>query len=132
MAAHLYLVHLPFALLLAGFALDAIGAALSDGMVRRTAGWLLIAGSLAALLAFATGPGALGRFGPATSAPVVESHTQWGSAGVWPIAIAGLLRLMWRARLSGSHGWANLALAALAAGLVTAITRSGLAIAHGG
>jgi uncharacterized membrane protein len=132
MTAHHWIIHFPVALLLAGAAADAIGAAASAPQLRRWATPLLVAGAAAAVLAFATGQGALllaqGR-NPADDA--VDLHARWGGAGAWPLAAAGALRLAWRDRLRGAYGAALLAAAVLSALLVVLVSRSGMAIMHG-
>lgn len=131
MQAHLVIVHFPIALIVAAAAADLAGVALGDAALRRGAGRLLVAGALGALLAFFTGSGALSAFLAHTPGnPAVEAHAQWGGAGVWGVAGAGLLRLLWRGRFTGPFGWGNLALAVAASALVLAITLSGTAIRH--
>jgi len=133
--AHLFVVHFPVALVVTGALLDALGALGGRAEARRWGGILLMIGGGAALLAFWTGQGALDRLGGGVAllaSPVVEAHTQWGGAGVWPLAGAGMLRAAWRSRLDGAYGWANLAAALVAALLAVAITLSGVAIRHGG
>jgi uncharacterized membrane protein len=134
MARHLFLAHFPIALLVLGAAADLYGAALSSAPARRWAGTLLMAGAVGALLAFLTGQGALPDALTRTPPPYarVEAHTQWGGAGVWLLVGAGALRLAWRRRLSGLHGWALLVAAVGSAALVIAIAATGTAIAHGG
>lgn len=133
MPAHLLIVHFPIALVVVGAMVDAVGTLAGRREVRRWGGTLLMLGAAAALLAFWTGQGALDRLGGGASlhaSPTLEAHTQWGGAGVWPLAAAGMLRAAWRSRLDGPYGWANLAVAVLAAALVVAITLSGTAIRH--
>lgn len=134
MAAHLYVAHLPYALILVGAGLDALGVATASEPRRRWAGHLLILGASLALAAFATGqaavPYSLAR--PQANAAAIEAHSLWGGTGVWLLAIAGGLRAAWRHHLHGARGWANLALGVGSGLLIVAITRSGLAIAHGG
>lgn len=134
MPAHLILIHFPVALLVTGAAADLAGAATGRAGLRRGAGWLLLLGALAALLAFFTGQGALqaalGRVSPADTR--LEAHTQWGAVGTWALVGAGFLRAVWRDRLSGVHGWVTLAAGVLSALLAVAITLSGHAISHGG
>jgi uncharacterized membrane protein len=131
--AHLWLAHFPVALVVTGVAADVAGALWKRDGLRTAAGALLVLGSAAALLSFLTGQGALmaaaARIGPAN--PHLEAHTQWGGAGVWPLAAFGLLRLAWRRRLDGVHGWVLLAASIASAALVIAIVASGLAISHG-
>lgn len=134
MPAHLFLIHFPVALVVVGAMLDVIGALGGRPDARRWGGAFLIMGAAAALLAFWTGQAALDHLAggaPLLGSPVVEAHTQWGGAGVWPLAGAGMLRAAWRSRLDGLHGWVNLAAAVVAALLVVAITLSGTAIRHG-
>jgi uncharacterized membrane protein len=131
--AHVWLAHFPVALIATGAAADTVGAATRREGLRRGAGALLVLGAAAALLSFLTGQGALmaaaARIGAAN--PHLEAHTQWGGAGVWPVAALGLLRFAWRKRVDGVHGWLLLAAAVVSAALVLAIVASGLAIAHG-
>lgn len=133
MTAHLFIAHFPVALITVGAAADVLGAATRREGLRRAAGWLLVLGAAAALLAFFTGQGAYGaalsRVDPGS--PRLEAHTQWGGAGVWALAAAGGLRLAWRERLEGAPGWITLALAVVSAALVIAISLSGTAISHG-
>lgn len=133
MTAHVWLAHFPAALIVTGATADVLGAATRRPGLRATAGALLVLGAAAALASFLTGQGALmaaaARIGAAN--PHVEAHTQWGGAGVWPLAALGLLRFAWRKRLDGVHGWALLAAAIVSAALVLAIVASGLRIAHG-
>jgi uncharacterized membrane protein len=133
MPLHLFVVHFPVALLVVGAAVDLIGTAAASPGLRRVAGGLLILGAFATLLAFATGGPALSHLllSRPPGDPIVESHTQWGSAGLWVIAIAGAVRALWRDRLTGPAGWPNLLLALLSAAVVIGITSSGLAIRHG-
>jgi uncharacterized membrane protein len=133
MPLHLFLVHFPVALIVVGAAADVVGAALQSREARRWAGVLLILGALFAVAAFLTGQSALAALGPfrPESFARVETHTQWGGAGVWALAIAGGLRAAWRGRLEGVVGWVTLGLAVLSAVLVIAISTSGTAIAHG-
>lgn len=134
MATHLLVVPFVLSLLVLGAAVDAAGALGGDPRLRRAAGVLLLLGSAAALLAFATGQGALfgalTRVHPADSG--LEAHTQWGAVGAWVLGGAGLLRALWWRRLQGALGWAALAAALLSAALAVAISLSGLSIAHGG
>jgi uncharacterized membrane protein len=131
---HLFVAHLPFALILVGAGVDLWGALARNPERRRWGGFLLMLGAFGALLAFFTGQGAIaysfGRARPDFAA--VEAHTQWAGAAVWPIVIAGGLRVAWRRRLDGVHGWITLAAGLLSALLIVGITMSGLAIAHGG
>lgn len=134
MPAHLYLAHFPVALVTLGAAADVAGAALRDERLRRFGGVLLIAGALAAFLTFLTGQNALAmalsRVHPGN--PAIETHTQWGGAGVWVVVGAGVLRVLWRDRLTGPYGWATLAAGVAAAVVVTALAITGTAISHGG
>jgi uncharacterized membrane protein len=130
--AHLWLVHFPVALLLLGAAVDAAGAALRGPRVRAFAGALLVLGAAFAVLAFLTGQGALfhamTRIPPGD--PRLDAHAQWGGAGVWALAAAGVLRALWHGRLEGARGWAALAVALFSAALVAAMTLTGAAISH--
>jgi uncharacterized membrane protein len=132
MPLHLFVVHFPVALVVAGAAADAGGAVLRTPRVRAVAGVLLIAGGALAFLAFLTGGGALqaalARVPPGD--PRLEAHQQWGAAGVWLLLGAAGLRLAWRRRLDGARGWLALAAALASAALVVAITLSGTAIRH--
>jgi uncharacterized membrane protein len=133
LSAHLFVVHFPIALLLVGALADALGVAAGRTTLRRHATGLLILGAAFALLAFFTGQGAIGpalvRISPGSTA--LETHAQWGAVGVWLLAGAGALRALWRERLEGMYGWICLALAIASAALVTIITVTGTAIAHG-
>ena len=134
MPIHLFLVHFPVALIVVGAAADLAGALTGKAEARRWAGVLLVLGSVAAALAFFTGGGAL-SYALARVSPVdprLEAHTQWGGAGVWPLVAGGALRLAWRRRLNGVHGWVLLAAALLCAALVVAISVSGTRVSHGG
>lgn len=134
MPAHLFLAHFPVALILAGAAADLGGAVARSARTRAFAGVLLMAGGASALLAFFTGGGALAAAlaHVAPGDPRIESHQQWGAAGVWLLAGAAMLRAAWRRRLDGARGWLALAAALASAAVVTAITLSGTAIRHGG
>jgi uncharacterized membrane protein len=129
---HVFIVHFPLALILLGAAGDLVGTAMSSKPLRTWAGTLLILGAFAALLAFFTGAGAAsiawGR--PNPDYVLIEAHSQWAGAALWPIVAAGALRAVWRTRLTGSHGWLNLAAALLSAVLIIGISASGIAIAH--
>ena len=132
MPVHLFVVHFPIALVVSAAVTELAGLALARPGVRRAAGLLLVAGAVAAFLSFFTGGGALTALQAAgMQSPAAEAHSQWGGAGVWGVCGAGVLRLLWRERLDGPYGWANLAVALAAAALVVAITASGLAIRHG-
>jgi uncharacterized membrane protein len=133
MPIHLFVSHFPVALVIAGAVADLAGAALGDRALRRGAGYLLVAGALAAFVSFFTGGAALSSYLMAHPAPnpAVETHTQWGGAGVWLVCGAGALRALWSRRLSGPHGLANLAVGIIAAAVVVGITLSGTAIRHG-
>ena len=131
MPVHLFIVHFPVALVLAAAGTELAGVALGSAALRRGAGHLLIAGALAAFLSFFTGSGALSALLSTTPLnPAADAHAQWGGAGVWGVCGAGVLRLLWRRRLDGVYGWANLAVVLAASALVTAITLSGMAIRH--
>ena len=132
MPFHLFVAHFPVVLFLVGAGADIVGAATQSGATRRTAGALLIWAGVMTLLAFLTGQGALQavleQF-PAGS-PRIEAHTQWGAVGTWVLGGLALLRALWRDRLDGVYGWANLAGALLAGVIVVGITLSGSAISH--
>ena len=130
--AHVFLAHFPVALVLTGAAGDALGAILPRQGLRSAAGALLVLGAAAAVLTFFTGDAAgfaLSRH-PGTDHPLIETHTQWAVAGLWAIAGGGALRLAWRERLGGWHGWLLLAIAILSGALVIGIALSGAALAH--
>jgi uncharacterized membrane protein len=133
MPIHLFVSHFPVALVIAGALVDLVGTAAGDSSMRRGAGHLLIAGALAAFASFFTGGAALSAYLMQNPAPTaaVESHTQWGGAGVWLVCGAGAVRLLWARRLDGPYGWASLGVAVGAATVVVAITLSGTAIRHG-
>ena len=132
MPLHLFLAHFPVALVLAGAAADLGGAVLRSGRTRRFAGVLLIAGGASAFLAFLTGGGALSaalsRIPPGD--PRLEAHQQWGAAGIWLLLGAAGLRLAWRRRLDGIHGWIALAAALASAAVIMGTVMSGAAISH--
>lgn len=131
MTAHHWIVHFPVALLLAGATADLAGALVRDPAPRRWATPLLVLGAAAALLAFLTGQGALLMMpGGEAAGPALEAHTQWGGSGIWPIAAAGGLRLAWRRRLEGPHGWALLGVALVSALVAVLISSSGMGLAH--
>jgi uncharacterized membrane protein len=133
MPLHVFVVHFPLALILVGAAGDLVGAGLQSDRIRTWAGSLLILGSAAALLAFLTGAGAesAALSMPQPDRSLIETHSQWGGAAIWPVVGAGVLRVMWRRQLQGPHGWATLAAGVLSAALVIGISASGVAISHG-
>jgi uncharacterized membrane protein len=133
MPPHLFVIHFPVALVLAGALVDLVGVALGDRSVRMWGGRLLIAGGVATLVAFATGEGAklAGMGSGMMDLARLEIHQQWGSVGAWAVALASLLRGLWRTRLTGSYGWINLGAALGAAVIVVAITVTGTLIRHG-
>jgi uncharacterized membrane protein len=132
MPAHLFIAHFPVALLLTGAVADVAGAAFGKRRLRELAGALLVLGAAGAVLAFLTGGGAfamaLMRVAPGD--PRLDAHAQWGGAGVWVLAAAGVLRALWIGRLEGWHGWLLLAAALASAALVTALAITGAAISH--
>lgn len=134
MPVHLLLSHFPIVLFVLGATLDVVGALTGRPPARRAAGWMLILGAGLAFAAFLTGQGALMRaLGANPPDPTaVEMHTRWGGAGVWVLAIAGVTRALWRERFTGVHGWVNVLVALVGAGLVVAITVTGTAIRHAG
>lgn len=132
MTAHHWVVHFPVALLVAGAAADAAGAVTGGQGLRRWATPLLVLGAAAALLAFFTGQGAMLMVQARVAEGPLSQHAQWGGAGVWPIAASGALRLAWRGRLTGPHGWALLVLAIASATFAILVSRSGMAILHPG
>lgn len=133
MTAHLFITHFPVTLLLLGALADLGGLALADRALRMRAGQLIIIGGIAAFLAFVTGEGA--KIAVISTAQVdivrIASHEQWGSVGTWALIGVALLRTLWRGQLDGPRGWANAAVAVLAAALVIAITVTGSFIRHG-
>lgn len=133
MALHLFVVHFPVALLLTGAAADLLGVVNRSDALRRTAGALLILGAAGALLAFFTGQGALSAAIPRIDpgSPRLEAHTQWGAVGVWVLMGLAALRVLWRRRLTGVHGWLSLGAAVASAALVVAIALTGTGVAHG-
>ncbi|HEU4562970.1 MAG TPA: DUF2231 domain-containing protein [Longimicrobium sp.] len=133
MTVHVWLAHFPVALIVVGAVADVIGVATGRQGLRKGAGALLVLGAAAALLTFLTGQGALMAAGARIGAAnrYVEAHTQWGGAGVWPLAILGGLRFVWRNQFDGLRGWVLLAGAIVSAALVVGVVASGLAIAHG-
>jgi uncharacterized membrane protein len=133
MPAHLFIVHFPVVLLVVGAAADVLGVLTRNAALRAGAGWLIILGALAALLAFMTGGAALSYLllSQPPGAEAVALHAQWGSAGLWPITVTGALRALWRRRLHGAPGWVNLAMAVVSAVVVVGATVTGTAIRHG-
>lgn len=133
MNAHLLLSHFPVALVLVGAAADLGGALAGRERVRAFAGVLLILGGGFALLAFATGGGALAdaaaRVPPGD--PRLDAHPQWGAVGTWALAGGAALRAAWRRSLAGARGWLLLAAALASAAVATGIAVTGHAIAHG-
>jgi uncharacterized membrane protein len=132
MTLHLYFAHLPLVLIVIGAAADAAGALARNERLRAWAGSLLVLGAIAAMLALLTGAGAMSLVLSQPDPPYqrVAEHSQWAGAAIWPLAGAGVLRALWRRRLSGPHGWALLAAALISAAIVLYIGASGLAIAH--
>jgi uncharacterized membrane protein len=132
LAAHLYIAHAPYVLIVVGLLADLAGVATANQGLRRWAGSLLIAGGIIAFFAFFTGSGATGQALTRAAArhTQIEVHAQWGSIGAWLLLAAAVLRARWRRRLTGTTGWLALGAAALSAALVIGITLSGLAIAH--
>ena len=133
MSSHLFIIHFPIALVLAGAVIDLFGIALGDRNVRGWGGILLMAGGIAAFLAFVTGEGAhMASVGSGEIDLIrMEIHQQWGSVGAWALLLIALLRALWRRRLEGGHGWLNLGLAAIAVIVVIATTVTGTLVRHG-
>lgn len=133
MSSHLFIIHFPIALILAGAVIDLVGIALGDREVRGWGGILLMAGGVAAFLAFATGEGArMAAIGTGEIDLVrMEVHQQWGSVGAWVLLLIAFLRALWRRRLEGVHGWLNLGLATIAVVVVIATTVTGTLVRHG-
>jgi uncharacterized membrane protein len=133
MSTHLFIVHFPVSLILAGVLIDLTGAAVSDAGTRLWAGRLLIAGGFLAFLAFSTGESA--KFTAMASQELdlglLTRHEEWGSLGAWALLIIAFLRGIWRNRFTGVHSWLNGGLGVLAAGVVIAITISGNLVRHG-
>lgn len=127
-------MHFPIALLSVGAVLDVMGAVSRNEQLRRGAGVLLILGAASALAAFFTGQGAIPQALPrlVPEDPRLEAHTQWAAGGLWITVVAGVLRILWRNRLSGPYGWATLLAGALSALLILFVGLSGSAISHGG
>ena len=134
MSTHLFIIHFPVSLAVVAAALDLVGIALDDRSLRDWSWRFLIAAAVAEFLAFATGEGArLNALGTgAVSIPRMATHEQWGSVGIWAVAVVALLRSLWRNRLTGMFGWLNLALVLAATGLLVAITFTGSLIRHVG
>lgn len=133
MTPHLFIIHFPVSLVLVAAVLEAAGAGLRDRVLRDWAWRMLLAGALAAFLAFVTGEGAMlaALSTPGIDLVRMEAHSQWGSVGTWGLLGAALLRSLWRHRLEGAFGIVNLALPWAASALVVAITLSGTAVRHG-
>jgi uncharacterized membrane protein len=133
MPLHIFLAHFPFALILVGAAADTIGTVLQKERIRVWAGSALMLGSFFAVLAFLTGQRAMSYVLSQPQPPyqLVADHSQWGGAGLWVLVGAGVLRGLWRRRLTGLHGWGLLALAILSAVLIVFISATGTAITHG-
>ena len=133
MSLHLFVVHFPVALLVAGAAADLAGAALGSARMRAWGGAALVAGGAFALLAFLTGGGALqqaaARLGPVD--PRVEAHQQLGAVSAWVLAGLAALRAAWMRDLRGARGWLAAAAALAMAALAVAVTLSGQAVSHG-
>lgn len=134
MSAHLFVIHFPVSMAVVAATLDLVGVALDDRSLRDWAWRFLLVAAVAVFLAFATGEGArLNALGTgAVSIPRMATHEQWGSVGIWAVAVAALLRSLWRNRLSGAFGWLNLVLILAATGLLVAITFTGSLVRHGG
>lgn len=132
MPLHLLISHFPIALLVVGAAVDVWGAIAGSESARRTGGGLLMGGSLAAVLAFLTGGDALAQLMARSPAggPAVDAHVQWGGAGVWLLAGAGMIRALWRDRTRSPYSWITLAAGVASAVLVVVISLSGTALAH--
>lgn len=133
MAAHLFIIHFPVALILLGALADLAGLALNDRALRLRAGQLIIIGGIAAFLAFVTGEGAkiVVLNSPQIDVARIAAHEQWGSVGTWALLGTSIVRAMWRTRFDSWYGWANLVIGVGAAALVIAITLSGTFIRHG-
>ncbi|MQA90647.1 MAG: hypothetical protein GEU90_10490 [Gemmatimonas sp.] len=133
MTTHLFIVHFPVSLILAGVIIDLVGAAVGDSSARGWAGRLLIAGGFFAFLAFGTGEGA--KFAALASqeldAQLLTRHEEWGSIGAWALLILAFLRAIWRNRFDGAHGWLNAGIGVVGAALVVVITLSGTLVRHG-
>ncbi len=132
MPLHLFIAHFPLALIVLGAAADLLGTVLRREGLRRWAGTLLIAGAAFALLALVSGARAMSVVLSQPDPPyqLVAQHSQWGGAAIWPLAGGGVLRAIWRGRLTGIHGWLLLALAIVSAVLIVFISISGVAISH--
>lgn len=133
MAAHLFIVHFPVALLVLGALVDLGATAAGNRALRMRAGQLVVFGGIAAFLAFATGEGA--KIVALNSAEIdleaLAVHEQWGSVATWALLGAAIVRAMWRNRFEGAIGWVHLGLALAAAALAVFITLSGTAVRHG-
>jgi len=134
MTPHLFIVHFPVSLILAGILIDLVGVAMSDEVTRSWGSRLLIVGGFLGFAAFATGEGA--KFVALASQELdltrLTRHEQWGSVGAWGLLIMAFLRTLWRNRFTGLHGWLNLALGVSGAILVVMITITGNLVRHGG
>jgi uncharacterized membrane protein len=133
MNSHLLIVHFPVSFIVLGAFVELAGAALRDRALRDWAWRLLLMGSLAAFLAFATGESArMAAMGAGyMGGPELETHELWGSVGIWALAVAALLRTLWRHRMEGPFAWINLLLMMGAAAVVVIITVFGTLVRHG-
>ena len=133
MAAHLFIVHFPVALLLFGALTDLGATAMGNNALRMRGGQLIIAGGIAAFLAFVTGEGAkiVALNTTEVDLAALATHEQWGSVATWALLGVAIVRAMWRNRFEGPIAWLHLGLAVAAAALVTFITLSGTAVRHG-
>jgi uncharacterized membrane protein len=133
MAPHLFIIHFPISLIVAGAFLELLGVAMSDNDFRIWGGRFLIAGGVAAFLGFLSGEGAKLNAMSSTEIglPALESHQQWGSVGAWALLVVAILRSMWRTRFDGMMGWVNGGLTVVAVALVVAITITGTLVRHG-
>jgi uncharacterized membrane protein len=133
MTPHIFIVHFPVSLILAGVFMDLVGAAVSDPTARLWGSRLIIVGGFLGFAAFATGEGA--KFASLASQELdpagLTRHEQWGSVGAWGLLIMAFLRTLWRNRFSGTHGWLNTALGLGGAALVLMITITGNLVRHG-
>lgn len=133
MAPHLFIIHFPVALIVAGAFLELVGVALSDSSYRVWGSRFIIAGGVAAFLGFLSGEGA--KLNALSSSEIgaaaLESHQQWGSVGAWALLVIAILRSMWRNRFDGAMAWVNGGLALVAVALVIGITISGTMVRHG-
>jgi uncharacterized membrane protein len=133
-SGHLLFAYGAALLLISGAMADMAGFAARKLPVRQWGGWLLVIGSVAAIVAFFTGSAAARNI-PVTAETVVlaeriELHTMIGSLATWMIAAMAALRVVWWRRLDGQAGILTLLAGAGSAALALVVLATGAAI-HG-